>query len=153
MKVSRDQITGAVTVLLGIFVFVMISQFSVPFTAEYPGPKALPALAGIGFIICGAGIFLEGCRKTEEKTFLVKEGWIRLIINLVLIAVYILAMKYIGFMIATPILLFVLSTWYAKGYKSTVVQRIIFAVAVTAVVYLAYHVAFGYSMPDGLLFG
>ncbi|SFG77396.1 tripartite tricarboxylate transporter TctB family protein [Oribacterium sp. WCC10] len=150
MKVTRDQITGAVIVALGIFVFVMISSFKVPFKASYPGPKALPGLAAIGFVICGAGIFLEGCRNKVEKTFLVKEGWIKLIVNIVAIAAYILVMKYLGFFIATPVYLYALSTWYAKGYETKPVTRIIFSLGMTAVIFLAYQIAFGYQLPMGI---
>ncbi|WP_049895979.1 tripartite tricarboxylate transporter TctB family protein [Oribacterium sp. NK2B42] len=150
MKVSRDQITGAVIVALGIFVFAMISTFKVPFTASYPGPKALPGLAAVGFVICGAGIFLEGCKDKEQKTFLIKEGWIKLIINIAAIALYILAMQFIGFFISTPIYLYCLSTWYAKGYVTKPVSRIIFSAAVTLVIFLAYQVAFGYQLPMGI---
>lgn len=152
MKLTRDQITGALIVALGLFVFAMISTYSVPFRATYPGPKALPGLAAIGFVICGSGIFLEGCRNKTEKTFLIKEGWIRLSINILSIAAYILAMKYLGFFIATPVYLYVLSTWYAKGYMTKTISRIIFSVAVTAVIFLAYQIAFGYQLPTGIFF-
>jgi len=150
MKVTRDQITGAVIVALGIFVFVMITSFKVPFKASYPGPKALPGLAAVGFVICGAGIFLEGCKNKAEKTFLIKEGWIKLFLNIAAIAVYILAMKYLGFFIATPVYLYALSTWYAKGCETKPVTRIIFSIGMTAVIFLAYQIAFGYQLPMGI---
>ena len=74
MKLKRDQITGAVLVLLGIIVAVLVSQFKVPFAASYPGPKALPMIAVAGFIVCGAGIFVESTKsQKEEPVFLVKE--------------------------------------------------------------------------------
>jgi len=152
MKLTRDQITGTIIVLLGVFVFAMISTYSVPFRATYPGPKALPGLAAIGFVICGTGIFIEGCKNKEQKAFLIKEGWIKLILNIVSIAVYILGMKYLGFFIATPVYLYVLSTWYAKGYVTKPVSRIIFSVAVTLVIFLAYQIAFGYQLPTGIFF-
>ncbi|OON87883.1 hypothetical protein BXO88_01525 [Oribacterium sp. C9] len=150
MKVSRDQITGTVILLLGLFVFVMISTYSVPFRSTYPGPKALPGLAAVGFVICGAGIFLEGCKKKEEKVFLVKEGWIKLTVNIGAIALYILAMQYLGFFIATPVYLYSLSSWYAKGYAEKPVHRIVFSAGVTAVIFLAYQMAFGYQLPTGI---
>jgi hypothetical protein len=154
MKLSRDQIVGALIVILGVFVFVMISSFKVPFTLAYPGPKALPGLAAIGFIICGAGIFVEGMKKTEEeKVYLVKAGWIRLGINLLALMAYVLAMKFVGYFIATPIFLYGLCTWYANGYETKLWQRILFAAAVTAVIYLVYVMAFGYQLPAGELFG
>ncbi len=152
MKLSRDQITGAAVVLLGLYVFAAISGYSVPFTASYPGPRALPGLAAIGFVICGTGIFINGCRHHDGTPFLTKQGWGKLLLNVLLLALYILAMKYFGYSIATPILLFILSTWYAKGYTAKLPARIIFAIAVTIIVYLAYHIAFGYNLPVGEFF-
>ena len=65
----------------------------------------------------------------------------------------VLAMKFVGYFIATPIFLFCLCTWYAKGYETKFWQRILFAAAVTAVIYLVYVIAFGYQLPAGELFG
>ena len=151
MKVNRDQFTGALIVLLGILVFISISGYRVPFTATYPGPKALPGLAGIGFVICGAGIFLNGCRKaaSDAKPFLSKEGWIRLAISLGMLILYVVGMNFLGFWIPTVLFCFACSTYYAVGYKTTLVQRLIFSVAVTVVMYLVYHTAFGYRLPAG----
>jgi hypothetical protein len=66
---------------------------------------------------------------------------------------YVLAMKFVGYFIATPVFLFGLCTWYAKGYETKLWQRILFAAAVTAVIYLVYVMAFGYQLPAGELFG
>lgn len=154
MKLKRDQITGAVLVLLGIIVAFMTSSFSVPFSMSYPGPKALPMIAVIGFIVCGAGIFVESTKgNKEEKVFLVKEGWIRVIISLALLAVYILAMKYVGYLIATPIICYILTTLYAKGSKSTLKGRLIYTILLTAIIYVVYVYAFGLGVPTGELFG
>lgn len=154
MKLKRDQITGAVLVLLGIIVAFMTSSFSVPFSMSYPGPKALPMIAVIGFIVCGAGIFVESTKRNkEEKVFLVKEGWIRVIISLALLAVYILAMKYVGYLIATPIICYILTTLYAKGSKSTLKGRLIYTILLTAIIYVVYVYAFGLGVPTGELFG
>ena len=154
MKLKRDQITGAVLVLLGIIVAFMTSSFSVPFSMSYPGPKALPMIAVIGFIVCVAGIFVESTKSNkEEKVFLVKEGWIRVIISLALLAVYILAMKYVGYLIATPIICYILTTLYAKGSKSTLKGRLIYTILLTAIIYVVYVYAFGLGVPTGELFG
>lgn len=80
------------------------------------------------------------------------EGYKRLILNVLILALYILAMKFVGYMISTPIVLYILASWYAKGYSSTVKGRLIFAIATTAVIYAAYNLAFGYSLPVGILF-
>ena len=78
MKVKRDQLTGAVLVIAGLVFAYLISQFKTPFTAAYPGPSLLPGIGAFGLIVCGAGIFVQGClKKDAEKVFLSKKGWIR----------------------------------------------------------------------------
>ena len=154
MKVNRDQITGALIVLLGVLVFVSISSYKVPFTMSYPGPRALPGLAAVGFVICGAGIFIKGCMNKEgEKPFLDKKGWLKLGISLLALIVYVALMYVVGFIVPTVLFLFGISLYYAKGYNTKWWQHLIFAVAFTAVLFLVYQVLFGYRLPTGIIFG
>lgn len=139
--------------LLGIVVFLMTTTFSIPITAAYPGPRMLPSIAAFGFVVCGLGIFAEGTMsKKEEKTFLVKEGWIRVLLTLAVIAAYIAGMTVAGYLITTPIILYVLTTMFAKGSKTTVKGRVIFSVAVAVIIYVIYVFAFGLTLPAGMLF-
>lgn len=93
MKIKRDQLTGAVLILLGIVVFMMTTSFSIPITGAYPGPRMLPTIAAFGFAVCGLGILVNGTMsKKEEKVYMVKAGWIRIGITLAVIAAYIAAM-------------------------------------------------------------
>lgn len=154
MRLKRDQITGAVLVLLGIVIAVLVSGFEVPFSTSYPGPKALPSIAIVGFIVCGAGIFMESMKsQKDEPVFLVKEGWIRVISSIALLAVYILAMKFVGYLIATPVICYLLTALYAKGSNSTVKGRLIFTAALTVIIYVIYVFVFGLGLPTGELFG
>lgn len=154
MKLKRDQITGAALVLLGIVVAVMVNQFRVPFSASYPGPKALPMIAVAGFIVCGAGIFAESTMsRKEEPVFLVKEGWIRVLVSIALLAAYIFGMKYVGYLVMTPVICYALTTLYAKGSNTTLKGRLVYTVLLTAVIYIIYVFAFGLGVPTGELFG
>lgn len=154
MKLKRDQLTGTVLVILGIVVFAMTTTFSIPITAAYPGPRMLPTIAAFGFVVCGLGIFVESTiSKKDEKTFLLKDGWIRVILTLIVIAAYIAGMTLAGYLIATPIILYVLTTMFAKSSKTSVKGRIIFSVVFSLVVYVIYVYAFGLTLPGGMLFG
>ncbi|QQO08509.1 tripartite tricarboxylate transporter TctB family protein [Breznakiella homolactica] len=153
MLVKRDQITGAVLVLVGVFFFILVNQFSVDIRPDYPGPKMFPLISVFGFIICGTGIFLQSTlSKKEEKKFVLKEGWIRIGISFGLLILYVFIMKYLGYLITTPFVLFALCTVYSKGFVSKLVPRIIFAIAFTLISYVIYVYAFGLRMPGGVLF-
>ena len=155
MKVKRDQITGAVLVILGIVLFVLISQFKKPITAEYPGPKLMPGIAALGLVICGAGVFVSGCRqKTPDKVVLTKTGLLRVVITFAALWLYILGLKYLGFLIVTPFLVYGLTTYFAKASKieTKLWVRVVFAVGVTLVIWLMYVQLFDMELPVGELF-
>lgn|GEM_PF-304491 len=155
MKVKRDQITGLVLVIMGIVFFAMISQFKKPITAEYPGPKLMPGIAALGLIICGLGVLINGFRqKQEDKVVLTGKGLLRVVITFAALWVYILGLKYLGFLIVTPILVYGLTTYFAKasGAQTKLWVRIVFALAVTAVIWAMYVPLFGMELPIGELF-
>ena len=155
MKIKRDQITGLVLVALGIVLFVMISQFSKPLTAEYPGPKLMPGIAAVGLVICGLGVFFTGCRQKEpDKPILSKAGLLRVLIGFAALWLYILGLKYLGFLIVTPFLVYGLTTYFAVQSKAETKLwvRIVFAIGVTLVIWLMYVQLFDMELPIGELF-
>lgn len=154
MKIKRDQLTGAVLILLGVVVFMMTTSFSIPITSAYPGPRMLPTIAAFGFAVCGLGIFVNGTMsKKEEKAYMAKAGWIRIGITLAVIAAYIAAMTVVGYLIATPVILYLLTTMFARGSRTTIRARVFFSVAVAVIIYVIYVFAFGLTLPGGMLFG
>ena len=155
MKIKRDQLTGVLLILTGIFFAVLISQFKTPFTASYPGPALLPGIGVFGLIVCGAGIFVNGCRqKDADAVFLSKAGWLRVLITFVILCVYVLAMKYLGYLIVTPFLLYGLTTYFAKasGMNTRLWVRIVFSIVVAVAIWAMYVPLFGMTLPEGLLF-
>lgn len=154
MKANRDQITGALLVVLGIVVFIMTSQLKTPFSMSYPGPKAVPMIAAFGFVVCGAGIFAEGLknRGKEDKPFVTKEGWIRMLVTMAVLAIYIFAASLLGYLITTPFAAYALTTLFARGKKSSLKGRILFSVLLAVIIYVIYIYVFGLTLPSGSLF-
>lgn len=155
MKANRDQITGAVLVVIGLVFAFLISQFKTPFTAAYPGPKLLPGIAVFGLVVCGSGIFVNGCRqKGEEKTLISREGLIRIGVSFAVLCAYVLAMKYVGFLIASTVVLYALTTYFSKASSLPAKPwaRVLFSVAFSFIVYGMYVPLFGMTLPVGLLF-
>lgn len=153
MRIKRDQITGAVLILLGTVVFLMTTTFSTPITAAYPGPRMLPSIAAFGFAVCGLGILVESTlSKKEQKAYMAKAGWVRMGASLIIITAYIAVMTAAGYLIATPAALYVLTTMFAGGGLSTLKGRLLFSVAVAVIIYVIYVYAFGLTLPSGMLF-
>ncbi len=155
MKIKRDQIVGAALILIGIIFAYLTSQFEKPFTPEYPGPKMLPAIAVFGLVVCGAGVFVNGSRqKQADKVFVDMAGFLRIAITFVILCVYVLAMKYVGFLIASPVVLYILTTYFSKASNlpTKLWARIVFSVAVSVIIYAMYVPLFGMTLPAGVLF-
>lgn len=155
MKIKRDQATGIALILLGVFFGFLTSQFKKPFTPEYPGPKLMPFLAVVMLVVCGIGVFVNGCRQSkEDAVFLSKGGWVRVIVSFAVLCVYVLALKYVGFLISTPIVLYAVTTYFAKASKieTKLWVRIVFAVVVSVLIWFMYVKLFSMPLPEGLLF-
>ena len=155
MKIKRDQITGVILIAIGVFFAILTSQFETPFTMEYPGPKMLPGIAEFGMIVCGAGVFVKGCtQKDADKVFVNVRGWIRILVSFAILCVYILGMKYLGFLVCTPFITFALVTFFTKEsvFEGKLVTRIIYSVLVTAIIYVMYVKLFSMGLPTGLFF-
>ena len=155
VKIKRDQLTGLALILLGVVFAYFISQFKTPFTPSYPGPALLPGIGVFGLIVCGAGVFVNGCRQKDADTvFLHKDGWIRVLVSFVVLCLYVLAMKYLGYLIVTPFLLYGLTTYFAKasGVVTKLWVRIVFSIVVSFAIWAMYVPLFGMTLPAGLLF-
>ena len=153
MSVKRDQITGAILVAVGLVVLWLVSRFSIDIQPGQPGPKLFPLIAVAGFLICGVGIFVQATlSKTAEKVFLSKEGWLRVAVTLALLAAYVAAMQFLGYLIVTPFALFALCTLFSRGKGSKLLWRVVFSLAFTAVIYVIYIYVFGLTLPGLTLF-
>ena len=156
MKIKRDQITGLALVVLGVIFGVMTSQFKKPFTPEYPGPKLMPYIAVFGLIVCGIGIFVNGCRQqAEDKPFLGKVGWTRVIVTFGILVVYMVGLQFLGYLISTPFALYAIVTYFAGSSKieTKLWARIVFSVVVSMAFWVMYVVLFSMPLPTGVLFG
>ena len=150
---KRDQVIGLGLMAVGIFFWVLTSQFSMPLTPEYPGPKMLPTLAVFGLVVCGLGIFIESTRKQmKEKVFLGFDGWKRVALTFAVLILYVLGLKYLGYLISTPLLLYAVTSMFAKGKNVRVWAKILYSVLFTLLVYLVYVQLFNLALPRGMLF-
>ena len=152
-SVKRDQIVGAFLVALGVLYCLLTGKLDFPILPDYPGPKAFPYIAVFGLIVCGLGIFIQSTlSKAPQKTFMLREGWMDLIKSFLALVAYVVGLKFLGYFICTPLLLFVLSAFFARKDKVKLLGRAIFAVVVTAAVYAFYVYGFGMKLPVGSLF-
>lgn len=150
---GKDKIIGLVSFLLGVLTlvgtyFIKVAKMAV--SMGDPGPKVFPAVAGGLLVICGLGLFFK--KQEDEKVFMTKVQWLR-VLRLFLAFVGYLVLLYVGgFIIATPILLFVMMTMFAGEKMPSVLVRVLYAVCCTGVVYLLFVVLLKTNVPMGILF-
>lgn len=149
---GRNQITGLLLVIIGIIVLIMVSQFSVGLSASYPGPKLFPMVAALGLVILGVCIFLQ---KDGGFTYQLSGRFFkRLAIVFGVTIVYIIGLKYLGYLISTPVYVYVVVTLFAISSPENRTKwwhRLIFAVIVTAFLYVFYVYIFESRLPSGKL--
>lgn len=150
MKVGRNRVTGILLAIVGIIVVVLVSQFKMDMALEYPGPKLFPLIAGVGLILLGIGISFE--KDDDKKIQISKTFIIRSVIVVVCTSLYVLALKYFGFLISSPVFVFITAALFSKASpenKSKWWHWLIFAIVITAFVYVVYVFAFSLRLPRG----
>lgn len=145
---SKNRITGASLFLIGVIYTYLSLQLKAPSNPKDPGSALFPMVASIGLIVCGATIFFTKVN-ADSKPFFSSKGWVNLVMGM--LAIYIVGLKYIGFLLSTPLLLFGVASKFAEGYSVSAGKRILYSVLVTLIVYLVFAKAFNVMLPKGLL--
>ena len=150
---NKDRIVGLVSLLLGAVTLIGTYSIKVAKMAVSmgdPGPKVFPTVAGVLLLICGLGLIFK--KKQEEKVFMTKAQWLR-VLWLFLAFVAYLGLLYVGgFIIATPILLYVMMTMFAGEKKPSILTRVIYSAGCTGIIYLLFAVLLKTNVPMGMLF-
>lgn len=150
---KKDTIIGIGAILVAIFFMLNTGSIKIPADLIDPGPRLFPYIAEVLMMICGAGVIYESLKdKSEEKAYLSKEGWKKLGFIFSLLLLYAIALGFVGFLIATPIMFAVLmQILNSEGFQSWP-KVIIISIVLTALIYLAFAKGFSVSLPKGSLF-
>lgn len=152
MKLHKNQIYSICVILFAIVFMIMTSQLKSVYTLSERdiGPRAFPYLAGAGLIVCAIGKMLTEGPKDDAVFTL--EGWKRILVVFVLIAGYLLAMTFVGYIITTPVFSFLLVYAMKEDRKFSVWKTVLFAVLLTAALYVVFQNIILVFLPTGILF-
>ncbi len=151
---NRDRYFSTGMAVFSIIVLCLTTQIKPTFgsiSGSDPGSKAFPAGIAILLLLSSIGKFIT-CNKPDEKPFVEgKEGWFRILSVLLLLLLYTVLMKYIGFIICsfagTALLL-----WIMRGHRRIPVYTcILYPAALTAVLYFLFNNILQVIMPVGQL--
>lgn len=152
MKLHKNQIYSFCVILFAIIFMIMTSQLKSVYTLSERdiGPRAFPYLAGAGLIVCAIGKMLtEG---PKDDVVFTLDGWKRILVVFALIAGYLLAMTFVGYIITTPVFSFLLVYAMKEDRKFSVWKTLLFAVLLTAVLYVVFQNIILVFLPTGILF-
>ncbi len=149
---KRDQITGCIGLIMGILVAVATYLLPDSSMSSDIGPKFFPAICAVGLIVPGIGLLLKKSDGPVSKLTFGKRESKRLALISLLVIAYVVAMDFIGFIIPTIIVQFVMCNMFAKGVNVSLVSKILFAVVVTILIYLAFENLMSLQLPRGRLF-
>jgi len=154
---AKDLFCGVLLVLFGIYVIIDSLNMKV-YNTFIDAPGFFPTLIGavlvlLGGILAFIGFKLGGARELKEvfsgafiKEFITSDSTIRVVILVAMMVVYIyVLLGRVHFIIATSIYL-IANFLYLKATKQWWLG-IIIAVAMSVIVYYAFKLGFGISMP------
>lgn len=150
MKLKKDQLIGGILVVMGIAAIIMSMQIKVKTGSTDPGSRIFPLMASGLLMVCGIGVTLTA-DNGEGKGFLDKTGWKKLILSFVIMICYVLALKYIGFVISTPVFLYIITTLLANGEKLAVWKKLIYIAVITGSFYYLLHGLLKMNLPGGII--
>ena len=151
-KWNKDHAVGLILVAIGVVMGILSMSIRVRGRSTDPGSRLFPMIACVLIAVCGIIVFFMAS-KAQPKPYVGKDGWLRILIFMAVMIAYLLALKYLGFLISTPFFLFATSTMLSGEKKASLPGRIIYAAVLTAVAYLLFKNALKMSLPVGLIFG
>ncbi len=151
-KICKDQVLGIIVVIIGAFFGYQTYLLPKTTLQGDPGPKVFPAIACVLLGLCGLILLVRPDRK-PQKQFLSKEEWKRLLTLYCIYILYWALLWLVGYRIAIPVILFIISFLFSRGTKVSWVKIILYTVGVSAFMYVLYIVIMQTRLPGGILFG
>jgi putative tricarboxylic transport membrane protein len=107
MKTISNRVTGIIGLMFSILFLVFAIAIPAPpgLTQDLMGSRAFPIICGVIMALCTAGILFLPAEKMDEEA-VGWEGTIRLLPYVVILALYVLTLPYLGLILGTTLVLF-----------------------------------------------
>jgi len=150
-----DRMILFVTLIVAAFYFYGTSQIPTLEIGDPLGPKAFPYLIGIGLLISAGWLMLETVRAKKapqaEPADSTSQDHSHLVLLSAIVAwigIYFAVFEHLGFLLSTPIFLFVLMMYLNRGkWLANGLTSVIFTVAA----YTLFSKVLGVSLAKGIL--
>lgn len=147
---TKNRSTGLIAMILGAAVGVGAFQLPASTIIGDVGPAVFPFLTAGILLVCGAGLLITGGGEATALDSL--EALRRLGIIFAVVMIYCVAMNFLGFVIPTVAVLFVLSTLFSQDRPVAWWHKLLYAAAITLAIYFLFHNVLNLKLPDNQLF-
>jgi len=145
---KNDIIAGGIFIALGIFIFTQTYKYPSP-EKGHPGPDLFPNLLALLFVGFGLALILKARKLISAETE-VAAGPRRVpnaLFVLAIVAVYVGVVQFIGFLITSAVLLFILM----KKLGVTLLKSAIASIIITLFINLMFSKILRVPLPFGIL--
>ena len=149
MKLKFDKLFAALCLIAVVVLYMNTSAIRDLASASDPGARLFPYIGEALLAFCSLLVLLGKSEKTE---FLDKAGWIKLAVVLVCMALYALGLKWLGFLVSTPIAVLVFIYLLREDKKVNPLVAVLVAAVLTVGLYFLFTNAFSILLPKGKLF-
>ncbi|QPL45869.1 tripartite tricarboxylate transporter TctB family protein [Halomonas sp. A40-4] len=145
MSIAADRVLGIALIGLAAFIAVQAVQLEIPFSYEPVGPKAFPLGLSILLTLLSLVMIL---RPGDNGSWPHKTLALRLLLVLVLLLVYAVLFRQLGFIVSSMLVV----TALARLFDATWGKALITGIVMSIVGYFLFTAALGISLPSGYLF-
>lgn len=152
-RITKDVITGAVSVVLGSVYLISTGAIPVMDAGDQVGPRAFPYLVGVVVVVCGLWLLVKEFRNRNRQPFswgFVSDRavWVRIVLTMAAGIVYGLVLDWLGYIIATFLFMIFVCELINVGRHA---QNLVIAVIFPVFTFIAFALILKLSLPRGIL--
>lgn len=146
----NDIIAAGIFIALGIFIFTQTLTFP-SLDKDHPGPALFPNILAVLFIAFSIGLILKARKVTPSPSSAKEGGGLKNLSNalfvLVIVAVFVAVVNFIGFLTTSAVLLFLLM----KKLGVTLLKSAMASLLITLFINLMFSQVLRVPLPYGIL--
>lgn len=165
MSRNKDAITGAVSIAIGVSLFVLSFQVK-DFASVSVGPEFLPRIAAVLFIALGGILALQGLKAARSAPNAASApvsrakdpadskyggGLLPVAYSIIVLGLYVALLKPIGFIISSALFIFFQILILSQGLKRNYLLFAVVAVLSSVIAYYLFVRVFQVMIPAGIL--
>jgi hypothetical protein len=148
---KKDRIIGMIIFLLGVISLVLTMQIPSSELTQDPGPRLFPSLGSWMLVICGLGLIIQNWSGNGKSApFFTRDGWKRIMLIGGIIILYAVALHFSGFLLSTPIMVYVLLKMLSGSKKISPVYGVVFSLLVTFTTFYVFEKMLNILLPHGI---